>query len=77
MEPRHAVMAAQKRSLDPLFQPRDCVPIHADDDALLIARDEDNRCRLIDAVIEDVGSDRIVSDDEFSFCHRLLGPAAV
>jgi hypothetical protein len=52
------------------------MPIHADDDALLVARDKDESGRLVDAIIEDVGSDRIVGDDEFSFCHWILEPAA-
>jgi hypothetical protein len=65
-------MAAQERSLDALPQPRDRVAVHANDDALLIARDEHESGRLIDAVIEDVGCDRIVGDDEFPFCHPFL-----
>src|SRR5689334_22370531 len=73
MQPRHTAMAGEEGSLDAFLQPRNRVAIHADDDALLVARDEDESSRLIDAVVEDVGSDRIISDDEFSFCHRIPG----
>jgi hypothetical protein len=73
MQPRHTAMAAHEGSVDAFLQAGNRVAIQADDDALLVARDEDQSGRPIDAIVEDVGSDRIVSDDEFSFCHRILG----
>jgi hypothetical protein len=69
-------IAAQEGSLDALFQSRDRVAIHSDDDALLIAGYENKSRRLVCTVIEYVGSDRIVCDDEFSVGHRILVPAA-